>query len=569
METKPWLEHYDEGVPHTLQPYPDQTLLDLISDTARQRPDHPASLFKGASLSYGEWERLSDACAAGLAALGVKKGDRVALVLPNVPQFLIAELGVWKAGAIAVPMNPLYTEYELEHCFRECGAETAVVLTRFYDKVKAIQSRTPLRRILATNIKEYLPPLLRLLYTLAKEKAEGDRITLQPGDQWLADLLRRHAGAPRPDVAISPEDPATMLFSGGTTGIPKAAIGTHGGLLMSGMQINTWFKSLLDPWTDIMMANLPLFHVYAHCGVMPTALVGHQPLALIPNPRDLDDMVATIEKVRPAFLPGVPTLYIGLLNHPQVVAGKADLRSIKACISGAAPLLAETKQRFEAATGGRICEGYALTESMMACVVSPIQGTYKVGSVGMPLPDVEVCIVDAETGEASLPTGEVGEILMRAPQLMRGYWQQPTETANTIREGPSPGSGERWLYTGDLGYLDEDGYLFIVDRMKDVIKVSGFQVWPRDVEEVIASHPAVAEVGVAGVPDEHRGEAVMAWVVLRSDQQVTADELRAYCRERLSGYKVPQHIEFRDSLPKTMIGKVLRRALVAEEKAVD
>lgn len=569
METKPWLEHYDEGVPHTLQPYPDRTLLDVISDTARQRPEHPASLFKGASLSYGEWERLSDACAAGLAALGVKKGDRVALVLPNLPQLLIAELGAWKAGAIAVPMNPLYTEHELEHCFQECGAETAVVLTRFYDKVKSVQPNTSLRCILATNLKEYLPPLLRLLYTLAKEKAEGDRITLQPGDHWLADLLRRHAGASRPDVAISPQDPAIMLFSGGTTGTPKAAIGTHGGLLMSGMQINAWFKSLLDPWIDIMMVNLPLFHVYAQCGVMPTALVGHEPLALIPNPRDIDDIVATIEKVRPAFLPGVPTLYIALLNHPKVVAGKADLRSIKVCISGAAPLLAETKHRFEAATGGRICEGYALTESMMACVVSPVHGTYKVGSVGMPLPDVEVRIADTETGEGSLPTGEVGEILMRAPQLMQGYWQQPTETANTIREGPSPGSGERWLHTADLGYLDEDGYLFIVDRMKDVIKVSGFQVWPREVEEVIASHPAVAEVGVAGVPDEHRGEAVMAWVVLRPDQQLTADELRTYCRERLTGYKVPRQIEFRDSLPKTMIGKVLRRALVAETKAVN
>ena len=569
METKPWLEHYDEGVPHTLQPYPDRTLLDVISDTARQRPKHPALLFEGASVSYGEWERLSDACAAGLAALGVKKGDRVALVLPNVPQILIAELGAWKAGAIAVPMNPLYTGHELEQALQECGAEIAVVLTRFYDKVKAIQGNTSLRCILATNVKEYLPPLLRLLYTLAKEKAEGDRITLQPGDQWLADLLRRHAGASRPDVAISPEDPAFMLFSGGTTGTPKAAIGTHGGLLMSGMQISAWFKSLLDPWTDIATLNLPMFHVYAHCGVMPVAVVGHHPLALIPNPRDFDDLVATIEKVRPAFLPGVPTLYIALLNHPKVAAGKADLRSIKLCISGAAPLLAETKHRFETTTGGRICEGYALTESMMAAVVSPVHGTYKVGSVGMPLPDVEVRIADAETGEGSLPTGEVGEILMRAPQLMLGYWQQPTETANTIREGPSPGSGERWLYTGDLGYLDDDGYLFIVDRKKDVIKVSGFQVWPREVEEIIASHPAVGEVGVAGVPDEHRGEAVVAWVVLRPDQQLTADELRAYCRERLTGYKVPKQIEFRDSLPKSTIGKILRRALVAEKKAVD
>ena len=558
METKPWLDHYDAGVPHTLRPYPDRTLLEVIADTARQRPDHPVALFKGASLSYGQLERLTDAFAAGLAALGVKKGDRVALVMPNIPQLLIAEFGAWKAGAIAAIINPLYTEDELDEAFRECGAQTAVVLTRFYGKVKAVQSKTSLRCVLATNIKEYLPPLLRVLFTLAKEKKEGDRIMLQPGDQWLADLLRQYASAPRPKVAVGPQDPAIMLFTGGTTGTPKAAIGSHGALLMSGMQFAAWFHASIAEWEDIFTLNLPLFHVYAQAGVMPCALVSHGIAAMIPNPRDLDDVIATIEKVRPAWLPGVPTLYIALLNHPRVVAGKADLRSIKLCISGAAPLLAETKQRFEALTGGHICEGYALTESMMAACVSPVQGTYKVGSVGMPLPDVEVRIADAETGEGSLPAGEIGEILLRAPQLMLGYWQRPTETANAIRDG--------WLYTGDLGYLDEDGYLFIVDRKKDLIKVSGFQVWPREIEEVIATHPAVAEVGVAGVPDPQQGEAVMAWVVLRPGQQVTVDELRAYCRERLTGYKVPKRIEFRDSLPKTLVGKVLRRALAAEQK---
>ena len=267
-------------------------------------------------------------------------------------------------------------------------------------------------------------------------------------------------------------------------------------------------------------------------------------------------MLATIHKVHPAFLPGVPTLFIALLNHPKVVAGKADLRSLKLCLSGAAPLLAETKQRFEALTGGRIVEGYALTESMMAAVLTPIGGVYKVGSTGLPLPDVEIRIVDADTGKHDLPAATVGEVLIRAPQLMQGYWQNPAETANAIRDG--------WLYTGDLGYLDEDGYLFLVDRKKDVIKPSGFQVWPREVEEVIATHPAVAEVGVAGVPDAHSGEAVKAWVVLRQGQQVSAEELRAYCREKLTAYKVPKHIEFRDSLPKTLVGKVLRRELAAE-----
>jgi long-chain acyl-CoA synthetase len=269
-------------------------------------------------------------------------------------------------------------------------------------------------------------------------------------------------------------------------------------------------------------------------------------------------MVATIRKVRPAFLPGVPTLFIALLNHPAVKSGKVDFKSMKLCISGAASLLTEVKNRFESLTGGRVVEGYALTESMMAAVVSPIQGTYKPGAVGMPVTDVEVRIADVETGQGSLLTGEVGEILIRAPQLMQGYLRRPDETADTIRDG--------WLYTGDIGYLDEDGYMFIVDRKKDVIKPSGFQVWPREVEEVIASHPAVGEVGVAGISDDYQGESVKAWIVLRPGQQATVDEIRAYCREKLAPYKVPRQIEFIDNLPKTMVGKVLRRALVEREK---
>jgi len=555
---KPWLKSYDKGVPHTLQPYPRRTLLEVVSDTARQRPAHPALLFKGARVSYAQFESQSDALAAALVAQGVKKGDRVALLLPNSPQAVIAQFGAWKAGAIAAPLNPLYTDRELEDAFNECGAETAVVLTPFYAKVKALQPRTGLRRVIATNIKEYLPPLLRLLFTLVKEKREGHRIALRPGDLWLNDLLHQHAGAPRPEVPVSPDGPALLLFTGGTTGTAKAALSTHQALVMSGMQFKAWFGETLADWDDIIMANMPLFHTYGQCGVMTTALVGHHPLALVPNPRDLDDMLATIRKVRPAFLPGVPTLFIALLNHPDVQAGKADLTSIKLCISGAAPLLAETKRRFEALTGGRIVEGYALTESVMASILTPVQGVYKPGAVGLPLPDVEVRIADPETGQGSLPPGEVGEILIRAPQLMQGYWQRPEETADVLRQG--------WLHTGDLGYLDDEGYLAIVDRKKDVIKPSGFQVWPREVEEVIAAHPAVAEVGVAGVPDDYQGEAVKAWVVLQDGEQVTADELRTWCRERLAAYKVPKQVEFRSELPKSMVGKVLRRVLVKSEE---
>ncbi|MFN8471761.1 MAG: long-chain fatty acid--CoA ligase [Anaerolineae bacterium] len=557
MDRKPWLTHYEDGVPPTLRPYPQRTLVDVVADTAKQRPNHTAVLFKGARLSYRKLERLSDAFAAALVDFGVKKGDRVALLLPNTPQLIIGQLGVWKAGGIVSPMNPLYSELELEKLLGESGAEIALVLTPFYAKVKAIQPRTSLRLVIATNIKEYLPPHMRFLFTIAKEKKEGHRIVLQPEDVWLGDVLHKYQGRPRPNIAVQPDDPAILLFTGGTTGTPKAAVGLHQGLLMSGMQFQAWFLGIMEHWKDRIFLRLPLFHVYAQAAVLPTALVGHHPLILVPNPRDLDDTLATIHKARPAFVPGVPTLFNALLNHPEVKAHKVDLTSVKLCVSAAAPLMLETKQQFERLTGGHIIEGYALTESMCAAVATPPRGLYKRGAIGLPLPDVEVRIVDATAGEREMETGEIGEIVMRAPQIMSGYWNDPAETAEAIRDG--------WLFTGDLGYLDADGYLFIVDRKKDLIKCGGFQVWPREVEEVLATHPAVSEVGVAGVVDAHSGEAVKAWVVLREGQQATVDELRDYCRARLSHYKVPKYIEFKEALPKSMIGKILRRELVAGE----
>lgn len=559
MDEKRWLKHYDQGVPHTLQPYPNRTLLDIVSETAKQRPNHTALYFRGGVISYEELERLSSVLAVAFIELGIQKGDHVTLLMPNSPQAIICQLGAWKAGAIVAPLNFLYTERELEQALNECGAETVIVLTPFYQKVKTIQPRTQLRRVIATNIKEYLPPVLGLLFTLLKEKKEGHRIALQPGDFWLGDLLRQHKDSTLRDASIHPDDPALLLFTGGTTGTPKAAVGTHKALLIAAMQLHAWASSLIVDWDDAGVLLMPLFHVYGNVGIFATALVGRYPLAVIPNPRDLNDLLATIRKVHPTVLYGVPTLFIALLNHPDVQAGKVDFKSIKVCASAATPLLAETKQRFEALTGGHIMEAYGLTESMLGAAITPLLGTYKEGSVGLPLPDVEMRIADAETGEGNLQPCEVGEILIRAPQLMQGYWGRPTETANAIRDG--------WLYTGDLGYMDEDGYLFIVDRKKDVIKPSGFQVWPREVEEIISKHPAVAEVGVAGVPDAYQGEAVKAWVVLRTGQQLTVDELRDFCRRSLAAYKVPKHIEFRDSLPKTTIGKILRRELVAKEQS--
>jgi long-chain acyl-CoA synthetase len=555
MDEKPWFKSYDPGLPRTLQPYPETTMLEVVADTVRQRPNHTALIFKGRRMTIAELEQLSNTFGAALVGLGVKKGERVALLLPNSPQAVIAQLGAWKAGAIVCPINAIYTEWELEHALKECGAETVVALAPFYAKVKAIQPQTAVKRVIAASIKDYLPGLLRLLFTLAKEKKEGYRIQLQTGDVWLNDLMRRHAGAARPSVPVDPKDPAILLFSGGTTGSPKAVLGTHRSIVIAAMQLHAYGATLLNDWDDTLTWVMPLFHIYGNMA-MCTSLLAHWTMAVVPNPRDLDDLVNTIQKTRPAVLHGVPTLFTALLDHPQVKAGKVDFKSMKVCYSAAAPLLAETKRRFEALTGGRLLEAYAMTETVMAAIVCPTHGVYKEGSTGVPLPDVEVRIADLDSGEGSLLAGQPGEIVIRAPQIMEGYWERPTETGNMIRDG--------WVYTGDIGYLDEDGYLFIIDRKKDLIKPGGFQVWPREVEEVIASHPSVADVAVAGVPDAYQGEAVKAWIVLKEGQSATVEEMRAYCRQKLVGYKVPKQIEFRDSLPKTLVGKTLRRMLVNE-----
>ena len=557
----PWLAHYDSGVPATLEPYPNRTLVDYLADAARQAPNSPALLFKGARVSYGELDRLSDACAAALAALGVRCGDRVGLLLPNCPQFFIAQFGAWKLGAIVAPLNPIYTEHELEGPLRDHGIETVVTLTRFYQRLKNIQAKTGVRRVIATNIKQHFPPLLRVLFTLFREKKDGDRITLKPGDHDFAHLLLvnrgRRASAPPPAAG----DPAVLLMSGGTTGTPKGVLGTHGAYVMAGQQIRTWNATALGGAGDVIFLPLPMFHVYGNVGVQALAFMVGAAMAIVPNPRDLADLLATVKRVKPTFFNGVPTLYIAMLKHPLVKNGTIDFKSIRICFSGAAPLLADTKARFEALTGARIVEGYSLTEAMMALCINPAKGENKLGSVGMPLPDVTVRIFDDDQGTRELAVKEVGEIAMAAPQLMAGYWNHADETANALRDHADGGVTRRFLHTGDLGYLDEDGYLFIVDRKKDLIKTSGYQVWPREIEEAISAHPAVAEVGVAGIPDATKGEVVKAWVVLREGQTVSESELRAFCREKLAPYKVPAKVEFRSDLPKTLIGKVLRRAL--------
>jgi long-chain acyl-CoA synthetase len=554
---RPWLEHYDSAVSKSLAPYPDKTLVDLLDDLASRQGERAALLFKGATMSYRRLHEESNAFAAALVTLGIGGGERVALLLPNCPQFLVCQFGIWKAGGIVVALNPTYSEREIEQALDTMRASAVVTLTPFYERVTRVQARTGVRHVIATSIKEYLPAATRVLFTLFREKKDGHRITLRADHLWLTDLLRRHRQSAAPTSRPAPDDPAVILSSGGTTGTPKGVVGAHRHYVAAGLQLLEWTKSAKRP-DDVIMLPLPLFHVYANVGVQPLAFVGPNPLSLVPNPRDIDDLLKTIAQVRPAFFNGVPTLYAAILNHPRVREGEIDLSSIKLCFSGAAALMADTKRQFEEKTGATIIEGYSLTEAMMACCVNPVKGVRKVGSIGMPLPDIDVLIVDAEDPSRELGTGEVGELIMHAPQSMSEYWNNPVETREALR---TRADGRIWLHTGDLAYLDEDGYLFLVDRKKDLIKTSGFQVWPREIEEVLSAHPAVREVGVAGVPDPIKGEVAQAWVVLHAGASATEEELRHYCRERLARYKVPAHVVFRAELPKTTVGKILRRAL--------
>jgi long-chain acyl-CoA synthetase len=560
MPERPWFAHYDAEVPTSLE-YADGTLVDHLKRHASERPDATALIFKDRHLTWRELEAQSDALAVGLAALNVRRGDRVALILPSCPQWVIAQFALWKLGAVVLALNPIYTEHELTGLLRDGGARLAIAMTRVYPRVKAVQPHTALERVVATNIKEYFPARLALLFTLFKEKKDGHRITLAPGDVWWKQLLRAHAGKHPSAVQVSGDEDAIVLASGGTTGTPKGVVGQHRAFTHAGQQIHAWTRASFRSGKDVVLLPLPLCHVYANVGGVGLGVVSGSPMALVPNPRDIPDVLRTIQRTRPAFMMSVPTLFQAILNARPVQQRKVDFSSIKVSFSGAAALMAATKDEFESMTGGRIIEGYSLTEGMMACLINPLKGRAKLGSIGIPLPDVDARIVDTDTGDREMPGGEAGELVIAAPQLMKAYWRNPDETAQTLRRRAD---GRLWLHTGDIGYMDEDGYVFLTDRKKDLIKTSGYQVWPREVEEVLSSHPAVAEAGVAGVPDSLRGEAVKAWVVLRAGQSATEEELHRHCRAVLSPFKVPVAFEFRSELPKSLIGKILRRELVRQ-----
>jgi long-chain acyl-CoA synthetase len=556
MNDRPWMKHYDPGVPQHVD-IPDVPLHAFLQDAARKYPDRPCTIFKGHAVTYRQMDELTDRLAAALVDLGVTKGKPVGIFMPNTTQFVMAFYAILKAGGIVVATNPLYTAREIEHQVNDAGVELMLVMSNFYRVMKEVQPKTRLRKLIVTNIKEYLPPVLAFLFGLTKEKKGGHRATLTGEDVWLQDVLAKYAHAPAPTVQVGGNDVALFQYSGGTTGLSKAAVALHRNLVANTIQIRGWMPETKEGRETVLMA-IPLFHVYGMVAGMSYAIQAAASMVMIPNPRDLKDVLQSIDKFAPTVFPGVPTLYNAINNNPDVIAGKYKLTSIKACISGSAPLLRETKDRFEALTGGKLVEGYGLSEAPTATHCNPLNGETRAGSIGLPFPDVDCRIISLDDGKTVLGVGEVGELAIRSPNVMQGYHNMPGETANSLKEG--------WLFTGDIARMDEDGYFYIVDRKKELIKPGGYQVWPREVEEEIAKHPKVLEVGVAGVPDAYRGETVKAWVVPKPGETLTEADIRAWCKERMAAFKVPTSVEFRSELPKTTVGKILRRELVRQDR---
>ena len=561
---QPWLKNYDADVPQTLKPYPDVPVFHYLEESARKYPDKPCTIFKGAVVTYRQMNEITDRLAAGLAKLGVQKGDRVGIFMPNIPQFVMAFYGILKAGGVVVAVNPTYPARELVKPLKDAEIRVLFCMSRFYNIVnEARQSYPELKTVIVANVKEALPPLTAFLFGLLQEKKKGDAVELRAGDYAMPDFMAGYSPADRPKLEIKGDDRALFQYSGGTTGEPKAAVALHRNIVATFRQIKSWNCTYREGGEVLLMA-IPLFHVYGMIAGMCMSIGGAAPLVMVPDARDLDDIFANIKKYRPTQFPGVPRLYAAISNHPKVKAGQVDLSSIKVCISGSAPLLLEIKQKFEKLSGAVVFEGYGLSECPTASHCNPVLGKNKEGSIGMPLPDTEVKVIDLDDGKTELEAGGVGEFILRGPQVMWGYHNMPGETAATLRDLGD--GGGPWLFTGDIGRMDEDGYFYIVDRKKELIKVGGFQVWPRDIEEALTAHPKVLEAAAAGVPHPEFGEGAKAWVVLRPGETATVKELREWCGERLAKYKVPYEIEFRQELPKTAVFKVLRRELVRQHK---
>lgn len=560
MEEKPWLKKYDNGVlPHIN--YPEVPLHHFLKEAALRFPDHPCTILNDTSISFQNMDQLTDRLAAGMAGLGVKKGDRVGILIPNIPQFVMAFFATLKIGAVVVAFNLLYTAREIEYQANDAGVEILLVVDNLYQNVKEIQPRSRIRSIIVTDIREAFDYSKSLGSDPDRKETDHPVVKLDNGDLWMKELIIQANAQQRPTVSIGPDDVALFQYSGGTTGISKGAIALHRNLVANSLQFKQWMVTLVDGEEIVLMA-IPLFHVYGMVVGMSLAIVMSACMVMIPSSRDILSILKNIQKYQATFFPGVPTLYNAINNHPEVISGKYDLRSLKACISGSAPLMRETKEHFEALTGAKLFEGYGLSEAPTATHCNPVLGENRIGSIGLPLPDVECRIVSLEDEITPLSPGMTGELIIKGPQVMQGYHHMPEETAHTLRNG--------WLYTGDIAWMDEDGYFYLVDRKKELIKPHGYQVWPREVEEVIVENPKVLEAGAAGIPDEKRGEAVKAWVVLKPGTTASQEEIIQWCRGKLARYKIPVQVEFCQSLPKTTVGKILRRELVRQhlEKTV-
>jgi len=555
----PWTQFYEEGVPKSIT-YPRWSLTDLLDATARDYPDKTALVFFAdpklppSRMTYRQLQDATLRFAAALHEMGVRKGDRVAVMLPNCPQFPVVFFGLLRVGAIAVNTNPLYVAREIKEQFADAGAETAVMLDTFVPRLREVQAGTAVKRIVVVDVAESLGFPWKSIVRLVQKK-HGERVVVPPAADVFFLSKRLERGTAVPAVSIDPGDVALLQYTGGTTGTPKGAMLTHGNLVANTLQLAAWFAKA-ERGKEVVMAAIPFFHVYGMTVCMIFGIHMAAEIVMVPRPRPVDVVMKVIQKTHVSIFPGVPTLYTAINHHPDVK--RYDLGSVRLCLSGSAPLPLEVAETFERLTGGRLVEGFGMTESSPVATANPLFGDRRAGSIGIPIPDTDAKIVDPETG-ARLGVDQNGELAIKGPQVMLGYWQRPDETAETIKDG--------WLHTGDIARVDGDGYIYIVDRMKDMIAASGLKVLPREVEEVLFLHPKVQEAVVAGVPDPYRGETVKAFIVPKPGVEPSPEEVIAFCKQHLAPFKVPTQVEFRSELPKSLVGKVLRRVLVEEEKA--
>ncbi|MEI5905569.1 long-chain-fatty-acid--CoA ligase [Bacillus spongiae] len=552
---KIWLKHYPEEIPEHLE-YRNQPVQAYLTEAAKKYSQNKAIHFMGKELTYESVHEAALKFANYLKHLGVEKGDRVAIMLPNTPQSVISYYGILYAGGIVVQMNPLYMEREIEYQLQDSGAKIILTLDILYPRVAKVKNNTNLEHIIVTAIKDFLPFPKNLVYPFIQKKQYGISVKVEHGGNvhLLTEILKTAEARELSIPFDFEEDLAILCYTGGTTGFPKGVMLTHKNLIANSSMSDAWVYKC-KKGEERILGILPFFHVFGMTAVMILSVMQGYKMILLPK-FDAETTLKTIHKQQPTMFPGAPTVYIGLLNHPDIQ--KYDLSSIHACISGSAPLPVEIQQQFEKITGGKVVEAYGLTETSPGTHCNFLwDHPYVKGSIGVPWPDTEAAIFSMETGEP-LPPNEIGEIAIKGPQVMKGYWNRPEETDQCLRDG--------WFFTGDLGYMNEDGYFFIVDRKKDMIIAGGFNIYPREIEEVIYEHSAVQEAVVVGIPDPYRGETVKAYVVLKENSTTTEKELNEFMRKHLAAYKVPRVYEFRKELPKTAVGKILRRALVDEER---